>query len=76
MGNAHSEPVTRNYPEFEKSEIAAMNMGEACVWMHCNCEGVELSRGELRSLSDKKYHGFSQLQMKQEFEFWYEMLGK
>lgn len=48
-------------------------IGEACVQMHLEAEGHELSPEEICAESRKEYSNFSLESMRDEFDFWYEI---
>lgn len=48
-------------------------IGEACVQMHLEAEGYELSPEEISAEAKKEYSNFSLDAMREEFDFWYEI---
>lgn len=48
-------------------------IGEACVQMHLEAEGRELSPEEIYAEARKEYSNFSLESMRDEFDFWYEI---
>lgn len=68
--------VITHFPEFSRSEFAEKTLGEACIWMQCDCEGAKLSNSQMEEAILSKYQGKSINYMINEFEFWYGMLWK
>lgn len=48
-------------------------IGEACVQMHLEAEGCELSPEDISAEAKKEYSNFSLEAMREEFDFWYEI---
>lgn len=71
---SYNKELSEIFPEFETTELSHLTIGQAIVWCHSQCEGLEFCDKELQMNAEKEYSKLTLEKLKEEFDWWYGML--